>query len=253
MPPLSNTAWPATLTNAAWQKKKSFLDKAKSKTKTGLGAELGKAEATWKQIDFKSLDASKIPMPTAAEVDKRKKAAEAILNTAGKAAGKAILAAAAKAAATKTNKALSTDARKAAADIEKGLLSQASLLRDIKFTDFDDAKTNIIQLTFQTNLSTLKKGLASADNFIKAVEASPTRETFNKGVQDATRPLLVALGNIGAVGKKADPRPLGRPLEEWADGKGLLEASNPTMEKRLVLESLKFYKKAIDSIKQWAA
>ena len=72
-------------------------------------------------------------------------------------------------------------------------------------------------------------------------------------MQDATRPLLVALGNIGAVGKKADPRPLGRPLEEWADGKGLLEASNPTMEKRLVLESLKFYKKAIDSIKQWAA
>ena len=39
-----NTTWPATLTDAAWQKKKSFLDKAKSKTKTGLGEALTAAE-----------------------------------------------------------------------------------------------------------------------------------------------------------------------------------------------------------------
>lgn len=50
----NNITWPAALTNAAWQKKKSFLDKTKSKTKTGLGAELLKAEAAWKDINFKT-------------------------------------------------------------------------------------------------------------------------------------------------------------------------------------------------------
>lgn len=248
-----NTAWPAALTNAAWQKKKSFLDKAKSKTKTGLGAELAAAEAAWKQIDFKILDATKLPLPTATEVDKRKQAAMNHLKTAGSAASKAALAAAAKAAATKNNKALSTDARKAAADIEKGLIAQSRLLRDIKLTDFDDAKNNIIQLTFQTNLSTLKKGLVNAEKFIKAVESSPTRDTFNKSVQEVTRPLLVALGNIGAVGNKADPRPLGKSLEPWADGKDLIPASSPQMEKKLVSENIKFYKKTVETIKDWAA
>ena len=249
----NNTAWPAALTNAAWQKKKSFMDKAKSKTKTGLGDTLKAAEAAWKLVDFKIMDASKLPMPTATEVDKRKLAAAAHLKTVGGPAAKATMAAAKIAATVKSNKALSADARQAAGDIEKGLLSQARLLRDINFTDFDVAKLNIVQLTFQTNLATLKKGLIKADTFIKAVETTPNRETFNAGVQEATRPLLVALGNIGAVGNKPDPRPLGKPLEDWADGKELIPASNPTMEKRVVSESLKFYKKTIDSIKKWAA
>lgn len=248
-----NTAWPAALTNATWQKKKSFMDKAKSKTKTGLGAELVKAEDAWGKVQFKMLDAAKIPMPTATEVDKRKKAAQEHMDSVGDDAIKVIKAAAVKAGATKNNKALSSDARKAATEIEKGLTKQAELLEAIKFTDFDDAKNNIIQLTFQTNLSTLKKGLVSADNFIEEVEKSPTRDTFNKGVQNATRPLLVALGNIGAVGNKPDPRPLGKSLEAWADGKELIEASNPKMEKKVVSETIKFYKRTIDSIKQWAA
>jgi hypothetical protein len=247
-----NTAWPATLTNAAWQKKKSFLDKAKSKTKTGLGAELVKAEAAWKKINFKLLDASKNPMPTAKEVDRVKKLAEDHRDDEVKDAMEAIDDAADKAGLTKANKALSSDARKAATSIELGLKNQAKLLSDINLLDFDQAKLNIVQLTFQTNLSTLKKGLTTADNFIRTVKATPTRETFNKGVQDACRPLLVALGNIGAVGNKADPRPLGRPLEDWADGKELIPASNPGMEKKAVFESMKYYVKTIDSIKKWA-
>jgi hypothetical protein len=250
----TNTAWPAALTNAAWQKKKSFLDKAKSKTKTGLGAELVKAEAAWKQIDFKVLDATKQVMPTAKEADNKKSAADAHLKTVVAGASKAALAAAKKAADTKGNTALSTTARKAAADIEKGLLNQAKLLKLIKLSDFDSAKNNVVQLTFQTNLATLKRGLQSADSFIKQVETTPTRDTFNKGVQNATRPLLVALGNIGAVGNRPDPRPLGKPLEAWADGKELLDAQpSPQMEKRVVSETIKFYKKTIASIKQWAA
>jgi hypothetical protein len=249
----SNTAWPAALTNAAWQKKKSFLDKAKSKTKTGLGAELAKAETAWKQVDFKILDASKNPMPRVVDAENAKKAAAAHLKTVVGAASAAALLAAKKAADTKNNKSLSSDARKAAAEIEKGLLKQAQALKTIKLTDFDEARQNVAQLTFQTNLATLKRGLESADRFIESVEKSPTREAFNKGVQAATRPLLVALGNIGAVGTKADPRPLGKGLEPWADGKDLLPETNPQMEKKLVKETIEFYKKAITSIKQWAA
>jgi hypothetical protein len=250
----TNTAWPAALTNAAWQKKKSFLDKAKSKTKTGLGAELTKAEAAWKQIDFKILDATKQVIPTAKEADNKKAAADTHLKTVVAAASKAALAAAKKAAETKNNTALSSTARKTAAAIEKGLLNQARLIKTIKLTDFDAAKDNVVQLTFQTNLATLKRGLESADRFIAQVETTPTRDTFNRGVQNATRPLLVALGNIGTVGNKPDPRPLGKPLEPWADGKDLLEElASPQMERKVVGETIKFYKKTIASIKQWAA
>lgn len=247
-----NTAWPAALSNAAWQKKKTFMDKAKSKTKTGLGAELLKAEAAWKKVDFKALDATKNPMPTAKEVDRYKKAAEDHMDTVGQAAIKAIRDAADKAGDVKTNKHLSAEARRAATDLEKGLNGQADLLDAIKFTDFDSAKQTIIQLTFQTNLSTLKKGLVNAKKFIKAVETSPTRDNFNKNVQDVTRPLLVALGNIGAVGNKADPRPLGKSLEAWADGKDLIDATSPQMERKVVKETISFYKRAIDKIEDWA-
>jgi hypothetical protein len=250
----ADTKWPAALSNAAWQKKKSFLDKAKSKTKTGLGAELLRAEAAWKQIQFKLLDAKQVPMPRPVDVDNAKQAAATHLKTAGSAASKTLLAAAAKAAATKNNKALSADARKAAAAIEKGLLTQARLIKGIKLSDFDDARNDLVQLTFQTNLGTLKKGLITAKQFIAAVEKTPTRDTFNKSVQNATRPLLVALGNIGAVGTKADPRPLGKSLEAWADGKGLLPApDNASDEPRLVGAALDTYKKAITAIDNWAS
>ena len=47
-----DTKYPPEALNAAWQKKKSFMDKAKSKTKTGLGESLVKAEAEWKKINF---------------------------------------------------------------------------------------------------------------------------------------------------------------------------------------------------------
>src|SRR5438094_4196265 len=54
--PLS-PVFPAALSNTTWQKKKSFLDKTKSKTKTGLGAELVKLEASWRGIDWLSMNA----------------------------------------------------------------------------------------------------------------------------------------------------------------------------------------------------
>src|SRR5258708_16043821 len=76
-----NTTWPATLTDAAWQKKKSFLDKAKSKTKTGLGAELTKAQAAWKLVKFDNLIATKVPMTTPTQLAKAKHPPQTHLTT----------------------------------------------------------------------------------------------------------------------------------------------------------------------------
>jgi len=59
MPYPKDITYPATATNAAWQKQKSFLDKAKSKNKTGVGPKLVAAEAAWGQIPFADLDESK--------------------------------------------------------------------------------------------------------------------------------------------------------------------------------------------------
>ena len=248
------TTWPAALTNTAWQKKKSFLDKAKSKTKTGLGDQLVKAEAAWKLVKFSSLDAAKIPLPRPVDVDNAKIAAQTHLTTVAAAASRAAIAAAAKAASTKNNSALSSTAKKAAADIEKGLLAQAAHIRDISLTDFDTAKADLVELTNQTNLSTLKKGLSSAEGFIKQVETDPTRATFNSGVQAATRPMMVALGNLGAVNGKTDPRPLGKDLGKWADGKDLVPAGKDASEEKVtVLAALRTYKKAIAGIKSWSA
>src|SRR5258708_12349021 len=72
-----NTTYPAALTNTAWQKKKSFLDKAKSKTKTGLGDELLKAEAAWKLVKFDLLDAKGKVCPRPVDWDNAKHPAEA--------------------------------------------------------------------------------------------------------------------------------------------------------------------------------
>ena len=85
------TAWPAALTDAAWQKKKSFMDKAKSKTKTGLGAELIKAQKAWNLVKFDNLIATKVPMTSPDTADRAKVAAQNYLGTVAAAASRAAL------------------------------------------------------------------------------------------------------------------------------------------------------------------
>ena len=250
-----STTWPAALTDADWQKKKSFLDKAKSKTKTGLGAELTKAQTAWKLVKFDNLDAKKVPMTTPEQVDRAKVAAQTHLTTVAAAASKAALAAAAKAAATKGNTSLSSTAKAAAATIETGLLAQAAHIRDIKLTDFDTAKTDLIQALAMTKMAAIKRNLTKADAFIKEIEKDPTRANFNAGIQEACRPLTVPLGTIGtSISGKADPKALGKSLEQWADGKNMLPAYKTSLEeKQKVTAALNTYKQAIAQIKNWAA
>jgi hypothetical protein len=250
-----DTKYPAALTNAAWQKKKSFLDKAKAKTKTGLGEALTKAEATWGLIQWNTLQADKVPMPTPQEADKAKGRAETHKTTVVAAASKAALAAAGVAAKTKVNAGLSSAAKQAAATIEAGQLAQARRLRDIDLADFDLAKQHIITLTGATNFQTIKTGLVKADEFIETVEKDWKVLTFNAHIQDTCRRLTVALGKIGAYNGKVDPAPLSDPLKKWADGKELLKVvkdEDAKDEKERVEEALNKFKDAIGHIHHWA-
>ncbi len=112
------TTYPPELTDATWQKQKSFKDKLKSKTKTGLGGALKNAEALWKKINFAALDAAHQPLNrTPIDVRKNKTAAETILNVQVKAAARAVEVAASKARTTSTNPALSPKAAAAAKKI----------------------------------------------------------------------------------------------------------------------------------------
>ncbi len=252
-----NTAWPANLTDKAWQKKKSFLDKAKSKTKTGLGAELIKAAAAWGQIKFAALDATtaagQLTNPVIFNKPEHYDAARQVAKnhtTVVLAAIKAIKAAAAKAATTKANKGLSTTAKAAADAIEKGLLHQITLIQKITLTDFNDKRDELALLTFSTNLAAIKRNVTKGQAFIKKVEQTPTRATFNDGIQDASRPLTVPLGTIGAGGGKNDPKALVTPLALWADGKDMLAATASPQDLTVALNK---YRQALHAIEQWAS
>lgn len=252
-----NTAWPANLTDKEWQKKKSFTDKAKSKTKTGLGAELTKAETAWKKIVFDALDvtkaAGKLGNPVIFNKPDHYTAAKLVAThqtTVALDAIKAIKLAAAKAATTKANTGLSSTAKAAAATIETGLLHQATLIQTISLKDFDDKRDELAKLTFETNLAAVKRNLAKANEFIKKVEATPTRATFNDGIQDHSRPLTVPLGTMGAGDGKHDPKALVTPLAHWADAKDMLPT---TASQQDVLDALDKYRQAIHAISQWAA
>jgi len=240
-----NTTYPAALTNAAWQKKKSFLDKAKSKTKTGLGDELLKAEAAWKLVKFDLLDAKGKVCPRPVDWDNAKHAAEAHYKDKAAAASKAALAAAAKAAATKQNKALSSTAKAAAQTIETGLLAQAAHIRDIKFDDFDTAKEKLEELTAAVHLKALKDTLARGNQFIAAVGKPPKATVFNQGAHKASRDITQALGNIGAVGARPDPKKLGDPLLQWAN------ANTVAVDDSQVAAALDTYKKAVKAVENW--
>jgi hypothetical protein len=240
-----NTTYPAALTNTAWQKKKSFLDKAKSKTKTGLGAELLKAVAAWKNIDFKLLKAEGKVFPMPSQWDTARQTAVSHYDDKVKKASAAALVAASKAATTKGNKALSKTAQTAAGQIEVGLRTVSLRLLGIKFGDFDLAKTNLEELTAQTHIISLKAALRRGHEFVRAVGEPADAVVFSSGANKASRDLMQPLGNIGVVHGKANPKPLGAPLMPWATSSSV-SVKSTEVEKALVK-----YKKALKSIEDW--
>ena len=146
--------YPAIATNAAWQKKKSFIDKAKASTKTGLGDDLKKAEAAWNGIPWAELDAAKLK---ATDIQ----AAEANLTKAKAALAKVATANAALSIAKvdanhqATNKALSKTAQAAALAIFTALQGAQNRLATVKVTDFEHA---IAQVVMQLSKISVKQG-----------------------------------------------------------------------------------------------
>lgn len=132
----ADRTYPANATNAAWQKKKSVLDKAMSDTKTGLGATLKEAELAWKAIPWADLDASTKTAATPAGAAKLRETAEEALKKVTDAKDK-LKAAKEQAKQSKLNKKLSKGAMNAAAQIEIDLNTAINRLGTVKLTDFD--------------------------------------------------------------------------------------------------------------------
>lgn len=68
--------WPASLTDAEWQKKKGSI--AKVAGKTGVGEAIKAAKTAFDKIDFNKAEASQIPPAERSEENLTKKAAEAL-------------------------------------------------------------------------------------------------------------------------------------------------------------------------------
>lgn len=257
-----STAWPTTLTNKEWQKKKSFMDKAKSKTKTGLGAELDKAQKAWGEVTWDLMKSQGKVCPRPVDWDNAKIKAQTELDGKADLAAKAATAAANKAALTKNLKGLSSTAKVAATQLETGLKAQAKHITDIRLADFDTAKHDLELLTAGVHLKALQDTVARGVVFIKAVggpSAYPRRRNvpfsttlalsvakkFNAGAHKASRDITQALGNIGAVGNKPDPKPLGADLLQWANANTVAVAPSD------VAAALDTYTKAVVAIENW--
>ena len=128
--------YPSVCKNVVWQKFKSFTDKAKSSTKTGLGETLKTAEKAWAKIVWKDLDAKKLKA-TSVQVARANKVKAQAMMVHVEAAKKAVEAARLKAVATKGNTALSASAKNQAEVIANGLKAAGTRLNTINIDDFD--------------------------------------------------------------------------------------------------------------------
>ena len=145
--------YPIAATNAAWQKKKSFLDKAKASTKTGLGAALTAAQQAYARVHFNLLDAEAVVKNIREEhgadmmndnnvvdvqINQAKNVAYQQQNTELDAAIDQLTLAETKAKETARNKALTTTAQAAATAIAKELRKHITSLTAIRHDNLDD-------------------------------------------------------------------------------------------------------------------
>lgn len=145
--------YPIAATNAAWQKKKTFLDKAKSATKTGLGAQLTAAQQAYARVKFDLLDAEAVAKNIREEhggdlhednnkvdvlINQAKNAAYQHQNTVLDAAIDHLTIAETKAKDTAKNKALTTTAQAAATAVAKELRKHIAALTLIRHDDLDE-------------------------------------------------------------------------------------------------------------------
>jgi hypothetical protein len=123
-------------TDKMWQKHKSFKDKAKASTKTGLGPTLKAAEKAWGNIKWAQLDAKKLKAKTLNEANENKVKAAAMLQVVQQAIT-AVETAQAKAQQTMGNQSLSNSAKNQAEVIRNGMKAMKTRLESVNLSDFD--------------------------------------------------------------------------------------------------------------------
>ena len=133
----SDITYPAIATNSAWQKKKSFKDKAKASTKTGLGAKLTDAEAKWKAIPWAALNAKTLGKVTSISVAKQHLQDAKTAETHVAPAKLAVQAAHAEADKAAKNTSLSSTAMTAAGAIRDELQKAEARLDKVNVKDFE--------------------------------------------------------------------------------------------------------------------
>ena len=190
--------YPDIAKNAAWQKQKSFKDKLKKATKTGLGEELVAAEAAFAKIDFNKLDvnrlrtAGKQPLTTPEAVDQARRTAQQHLDGPVRAAHDALEAAVDKASSVGKNAALSTRAGLAADTIAGELrkLAEATDPERINLNDFDAFKQEVkraLDVRVKNSHDKLKSLLSDLSHAADMAEQLPTVAEYaelHKLVQD---------------------------------------------------------------------
>ena len=181
------TKYPTALKNAAWQKHKSFKDKTKAKTKTGLGQALLEAEAAWKLIKFDKLVAAEQGLQPGttkplSEINTVKQQARNYLEGDAQPVQKAIAAldkAASKARSTAKNTALSSTAIRAATTLSGQLTAQAKLLRDLKLDDFDVVMARVDETVMELERRHTEL-LKTMDSVVDELKGSKTLETWDE-------------------------------------------------------------------------
>lgn len=187
--------YPKVLTNADWQKKKSFLDKAKKATKTGLGAELVRAEAAYKKIKWDLLDAKmQGKWRDGDAIREGKRRAQQHYTAFVKPAEAIFMQASRKARDTATNPALSKTAQKAAAAISAELLRHVSYWKRIKFDDFDEA-LNRWQQGIDLWRGRLKGNVQTLERLLNALDRDPKLANWDNELTQAFRSVGNSLGN----------------------------------------------------------
>ncbi len=214
--------FPRTLRNETWQKQKSFLDKAKSKTKTGLGAELIKLEAAWKKIDWNVMDARmQGKWPSIEKLQEAKKKAQVYYRTNIPGLYNVLRAVARKAETTATNAGLSKTAKAAATAIAKEATAFAQLTMGITFEDFDEEEARI-KKGWAVWRARLPKNVADLEAKLKQLEKDPRTAYWSEiDVTNAFRSVGNTLGNNPEF-KDLWPKP-------WADFDGLQNTRHPKL------------------------
>jgi hypothetical protein len=180
----TDKTYPPIATNSAWQKKKAFLDKAKAATKTGLGAKLTTAEASWKAIAWAKLDAAAVGKVSVISTAKNNLQTATTALTQVNKAKSDVQAAHAEAIKASNNGALSKTAKTAASDIAQALQKAELRLDKVNTKDFqtviDDLEKAAIKVIVGLSVTYQGHEVMTADT--ANWDAHSKKLTITKGI-----------------------------------------------------------------------